>query len=49
LRNWNIFINVQAYFILEITKIPDEIIDEKHVWKALFKAKTEMEAEDTGD
>jgi len=42
-ENRKIFTNAQEYFILDLTKLPDEIIDEKEMWGALFKAETEEE------
>ena len=41
--NGKIFTNAQEYYILDLTKLPDEIIDEKEMWGALFKAETEEE------
>jgi predicted transposase/invertase (TIGR01784 family) len=42
-KNQKIFTNAQEYFILDVTKIPDELINEEHAWGALLAAKNEEE------
>ena len=42
-ENRKIFTNAQEYFILDLTKLPDKIIDDREIWGALFKAETEEE------
>jgi predicted transposase/invertase (TIGR01784 family) len=42
-ENRKIFTNAQEYFILDLTKLPDEVKDSKARWGALFKAETKEE------
>ena len=42
-KNRKIFTNAQEYFILDLTKLPRDIMDSKEMWGALFKAETEEE------
>jgi predicted transposase/invertase (TIGR01784 family) len=42
-ENRKIFTNAQEYFILDLTKLPDEIVDDTAIWGAMFKAETEEE------
>ena len=42
-ENRKIFTNAQEYFILDLTKLPSDIVDTKEMWGALFKADNEEE------
>ena len=42
-ENRKIFTNAQEYFILDLTKLPRDIMDSKEMWGALFKAENEEE------
>jgi len=42
-ENRKIFTKAQQFYIIDLTKLPDDLTEAKHKWGALFKAKTEEE------
>ena len=42
-KNEKLFTNVQQFYILDLTKLPDELTEAKHEWGALFNVETEEE------
>jgi len=41
--NGQVFTDVQQYHIIDLTKLPEALTEDHHVWGALFKAKTDEE------
>jgi len=42
-KNRKIFTKAQQFYIIDLTKLPEEITETKHKWGALFKMQTEEE------
>ena len=42
-KGGQVFTNIQQYHIIDLTKLPNELTEDQHIWGALFKVKTDEE------